>query len=156
MERLSPNFSRNRMNTPILRWAVFHRLNEEHMTTSAQNLSSSPLLNDNDFVALNSVESLFAWLLQDPVMNQYKPKLGGNGEQSIYLSKDGFTKVILGKESFHSFDRLQSYVAAHKLPYGAIICAGTEDQLQDLPLQAVQSGALTLGLPATAAGIRAS
>ena len=126
------------------------------MTTSAQNLSSSPLFNDNDSVALNSVESLFAWLLQDSVMSQYKPKLGANGEQSIYLSKDGFTQVILGKESFNSFDRLQSHVAAHKLPHGAIICAGTEDQLQDLPLQAVQSGALTLGLPATAAGIRAS
>jgi HD-GYP domain-containing protein (c-di-GMP phosphodiesterase class II) len=126
------------------------------MTTSAFTLKNDQVSSQNDKQVLGSVESLFAWLLQDESLQIYRPTLDQNDPNALILSKDGFRQVILGKESFQAFDRMSQHSENFKLPTGAIICAGTEDELQSLPLACVQSGALTIGLPSTTAGVRAS
>jgi HD-GYP domain-containing protein (c-di-GMP phosphodiesterase class II) len=102
------------------------------------------------------VEALFAWILQDQSLKIYRPELDPSDPHALFLTRDGFTQAILGRDSFKSFDRLNRHIGTIKLPHGAIVCAGTEQDLQDLPLECVRSGALTMGLPATSAGIRAS
>lgn len=124
------------------------------MTSARQILSVSPETTA-DHVALTTADSLFAWILQDADLVECKPQLSGKDDQAIALTKDGFTQIILGVEAFMSFDRLEHYVENHKLPLSAIICAGTQEQLQNLPFECVQAGALILGLPATQSSVRA-
>ena len=126
------------------------------MSSSATNLQFNVLANDSTQQVISSVEALFAWILQDQSLKIYKPELDPLDPHALFLTRDGFTQAILGRDSFKSFDRLNRHSSTIKLPHGAIVCAGTELDLQDLPLDCVRSGALTMGLPATSAGIRAS
>lgn len=126
------------------------------MSSSATNLQFNALANDGTQQVISSVEALFAWILQDQSLKIYKPELDPTDPHALFLTRDGFTQAIIGRDSFKSFDRLNRHIGTIKLPYGAIVCAGTEQDLQDLPLECVRSGALTMGLPATSAGIRAS
>ena len=126
------------------------------MSTSAQKLSLlSPNQPDEstESIALTSTDALFAWILQSKELAEYKPKLSANGDQAIYLTKDGFTQVILGSEAFHSYDRVQLYTQNHRLPLSSIICAGTGAQLENLPLECRKAEAFTLGLPASATSL---
>ncbi len=123
--------------------------------TSARQLSVVSGEKSNEIVSLSTIDALFAAILQDEGLANWKPTLSSKDHQSLSLSKDGFTQVILGSESFMSFDRLKSQVEHHKLPFHAIICAGSEEELQNLPLEAVQAGALTLGLPASQSSVHA-
>jgi|688.fasta_scaffold65236_2 HD-GYP domain-containing protein (c-di-GMP phosphodiesterase class II) len=126
------------------------------MSSSATNLQFNALANDGTQQVISSVEALFAWILQDQSLKIYRPELDPSDPHALFLTRDGFTQAILGRDSFKSFDRLNRHIGTIKLPHGAIVCAGTEQDLQDLPLECVRSGALTMGLPATSAGIRAS
>ena len=126
------------------------------MSNSAKNLQFNSLPTDGTQRVITSVEALFAWILQDESLKIYKPELDASDPHALFLNRDGFTQAILGRDSFKAFDRLNQHIGAIKLPHGAIVCAGMEEDLQDLPLECVRSGALTMGLPATAAGIRAS
>ncbi len=126
------------------------------MTTSAKNLKNDQIFSQQDKQVLGSVESLFAWAIQDESLKIYKPTLDQDDPHALILTKDGFSQVILGRESFQAFDRMSRHAERFKLPNGAIICAGTEEELQSLPLPCVQAGALTIGLPSTTAGVRAS
>ena len=126
------------------------------MSSSATNLQFNALANDGTQQVISSVEALFAWILQDQSLKIYKPELDPTDPHALFLTRDGFTQAIIGRDSFKSFDRLNRHIGTIKLPHGAIVCAGTEQDLQDLPLECVRSGALTMGLPATSAGIRAS
>lgn len=107
-------------------------------------------------IPLTSIEILFAWLLQDTAGKDYRAELSSKDSQAMLVMKDGFTIVILGHESFMSFDRLQYFVDNHQLPHSAIVCVGTEDQLQNLPLECLKAQAFTLGLPASQSSVRAS
>jgi HD-GYP domain-containing protein (c-di-GMP phosphodiesterase class II) len=126
------------------------------MSTNAQKLSiqtTSDADQSTESVALVSMDALFAWILQSQDLAEFKPKLSGKDDQVIFLSKDGFTQVILGPEAYRSFERLQHYALDHRLPSSAILCAGNGNQLQDLPLECVKAGAFTLGLPTSVNGL---
>jgi HD-GYP domain-containing protein (c-di-GMP phosphodiesterase class II) len=123
--------------------------------TSARQLSVISNEQIAESISLKTIESLFAAILQDEFLSAWKPTLHGKDLQCLTLQKDGFTQVILGPESFMSFDRMQSQVERYKLPMAAIICAGTEEELQKLPLEAVQAGSLTLGLPTSVSSLHA-
>jgi HD-GYP domain-containing protein (c-di-GMP phosphodiesterase class II) len=126
------------------------------MSNNATNLQLNLLTNDGAQQVISSVEALFAWILQDDGLKIYRPELDPSDPHALFLTRDGFKQAILGRDSFKSFERLNKHTGSTKLPHGAIVCAGTEEDLQDLPLDCVRSGALTMGLPATSAGIRAS
>jgi HD-GYP domain-containing protein (c-di-GMP phosphodiesterase class II) len=126
------------------------------MNNRAENLQFTSSISDGTQQVVSSVEALFAWILQDEHLKIYKPELDASDPHALFLTRDGFRQAILGRDSFKSFERLNLQIASLKLPFGAIVCAGTEDDLQELPIDCVRSGALTLGLPATSAGIRAS
>jgi HD-GYP domain-containing protein (c-di-GMP phosphodiesterase class II) len=120
------------------------------MSSSARDLSSTMNAEKSDLTRIahiDSIEALFAWMLSNEDMRFFKPRLSGREDQALYLSKDGFTQIILGPEAFKSFDRIQHYTAGGVLPQTALICAGLPDQIKDLPLECVQAGAFTLGLP---------
>jgi len=124
--------------------------------TNALNLKLIQPSEGQDYQVLSSAESLFAWILQDEALKIYRPQPDQTDTNAITLNRDGFTQVILGPESFNAFDRVNHHTSTYILPHGAIICAGTEEELQNLPLQCVQAGALTIGLPTTTSGVRAS
>lgn len=126
------------------------------MTSNAKNLSFQQAAAESKNQIISSIEALFAWILQDEHLQIFRPQLDPSDPYALYLSRDGFQQAILGRQSFKSFDRLNLHTTSMKLPHGALICAGSEEELQDLPLECVRSGALTIGLPATAAGVRAS
>ena len=109
----------------------------------------------SETVTLPHADALLAWMIQDEAMVEFKPKLSGRDDQAIVLTKDGFTQVILGAAAFNSYDRLKPYFEANKLPNAAIICAGTEEEIQNLPLECRQVGAFTMGLPTSSSGVRA-
>jgi HD-GYP domain-containing protein (c-di-GMP phosphodiesterase class II) len=126
----------------------------------AQSADNAPAANDsrhttatNAPISLTSIDALFAWIVQSEELAAFKPRLSDRDHQAIFLSKDGFTQVILGEESFRSFDRMLQYALEYRQPNGAIICAGTTNQVQDLPLECVRAGALTLGLPTSSTGL---
>lgn len=123
--------------------------------TSARQLTLVQNEKSNEIVSLKTIEALFAAILADERLTSWRPTLSGKDQQSLTLTKDGFTQVILGPESFMSFDRIQFQVENHKLPLHALICAGSEEELQNLPLEAVQAGALTLGLPTSQSSVHA-
>lgn len=126
------------------------------MSTSATNLNFNDVQGTRANQILASVDSLLAWILQDETLKQYKPSFDSMDSSAIILERDGFKQLILGRDSFISFERVNRHTEQFKLPVGAIVCVGTEEELKELPLQCVQAGALTIGLPATAAGVRAS
>lgn len=59
------------------------------MTTSAINLKNDQVSSQIDKQVLGSVESLFAWLLQDDSLQIYKPTLDQNDPSALIISKDG-------------------------------------------------------------------
>ena len=120
------------------------------MTSTALNLKYEP---SAETLPITSLPILMAWLLGDEKMSTYHPRLGQGDSQTITLTRDGYTITIIGPETFKSYDRIASILAIPKGPQHALVCAGSEEELQNLPLDCIQAGALTLGLPSSPSGV---
>jgi HD-GYP domain-containing protein (c-di-GMP phosphodiesterase class II) len=123
--------------------------------TNARQLPVPNQEHSKETVAITSIDGLFAAIFQDPELSTWHPHLHHSDHQCLMLTKDGFTQVILGPESYRSFEGLEQHVKSNKLPFQALICAGSEEDLQNLPYDAVKSGALTLGIPTSQTAVTA-
>ena len=104
---------------------------------------------------LNCLESVIAWTLQESAMIEYHPTVAEEDNDALFLSKDGFIKILLGPEVYTRPDRLAHYLETHANTSTVFVCAGTDEQLNELPIECIKHNVQQLGLPSMTTNLRA-
>lgn len=106
-------------------------------------------------IVFEEMEALAAWTLQDSSIKHFKPRISDFDNHALYLNKDGWTILILGPHVYQSPDRFAHYKPNMSDTNTAVVCAGNEEQLANLPVECIQNSTLQLGLPLTTSNFKA-
>jgi len=125
-------------------------------STSPRNLFRDKKSADSSSVAivLNSFTELVAAVLQESTLKHHK--IETPEPDMISLSDDGFTTVIISTPIWSSPDRLKPYIENCAAAGFTIICAGTTDELANLPSECVRAEVQLMGLPITVSALLAA
>ena len=110
---------------------------------------------DAPVTLLGSMESMVAWCVQDESMSHYSPRVSQDDDHALFLSRDGFTKIILGPDVYNRQERLTHYLSKFSDPMTIFVCAGGDEQLANIPIECLQLNMQQLGLPSTLSNLRA-